>query len=301
VSELVWDVFRGGLRARAAAIVCELGIPAALLDGPKHVNELGGDPDAVHRFLRALASDGLFRETEPGVFEHTEASRLLTGPSGGFAELFGGPWLESTSRLDAHGNPTLGDFWAWLAERPRERALFDLAMAEGKERRVDRVADLPWRDGETVVDVGGGNGSFLVELFARRPVLRGISFDLPETVRDEAQLGAAGIAFEEGSFFERVPPGDTYVLGTILHDWGNDEALAILRTIREHAPAGSRVLILDAVVQSGNEPQGSKWLDLLMMQMGGRERTEPEWRALVAAADLELEEIRDGLVTCRSR
>jgi hypothetical protein len=302
-----WDVLRGGLRTRAAGIAAELGIADELAGGPRAVADLAGatgaDADALGRYLRALASDGIFEEVEPGVYRNTEASELLrSGTStGAFAQLFGSTWLEATARLDAAGTVSLPDYWEYLAGHPEERRLFDQAMAEGKERRVDRVAGLEWRDGETVVDLGGGNGSFLLELFARRPGLRGIVFDLPETVRDEAALAAAGITFEEGSFFDRVPPGDTYVLGTVLHDWSDDRAEAILRTIHDHAPAGARVLILDAVVPSGNEPHGAKWLDLLMLAMRGRERTEAEWRPLVAAAGLSIESIQDGLVQCRSR
>ena len=72
-------------------------------------------------------------------------------------------------------------FWEWLAERPDERATFDMAMEHGLGRRVDRLRLYPWRGDETVVDVGGGNGSLLLALLERRPGLRGIVFDRPET------------------------------------------------------------------------------------------------------------------------
>jgi DNA-binding Lrp family transcriptional regulator len=300
---LLWTLLRGAIGTRVTAIVSELGVADALADGPRPVAELaaevGAHPDTLHRYLRALASDGVFAEVEAGVFENTPASALLgrEGSWGAFAQLFGGVWYGAVGDLDAsRENAFEPDLWAWLAEHPRERALFDLAMEEGKERRVERLAGFGW-NGETVVDVGGGNGSFLLELFARQPGLRGIVYDLPETVRDDARLAAAGIVFEEGSFFDRVPEGDIYVLGTILHDWPDDRAAAILETIREHAPAGARVLILDAVVQPGNDPQGAKWLDVLILAtLGGRERTEPEWRALVEGAGLRIDAIEDGLV-----
>ena len=94
------------------------------------------------------------------------------------------------------------DFWSWLAEHPEERAAFDRAMEQGWERRVERLAAVDWRGDEVVVDVGGGNGSTLVELLKRRPGLRGIVFDLPETNRDEAALERAGVEFVPGDFFE---------------------------------------------------------------------------------------------------
>jgi hypothetical protein len=300
---LLWTLLRGAIGTRVTAIVSELRVADELADGPRPVDELAGevgaDADTLHRYLRALASEGVFAEIESGVFENTPASALLGRESswGAFAQLFGGVWYGAVGDLDATGEKAFEpDFWAWLAEHPRERALFDLAMEAGKERRVDRLAAFRW-NGETVVDVGGGNGSFLLELLERKPGLRGIVYDLPETVRDDARLAAAGIEFEEGSFFERVPEGDVYVLGGILHDWPDDRAAAILETIRGHAPSSARVLILDSVVQTGNDPQGSKWLDLLMLAtLSGRERTEPEWRALIEGAGMRLDAIEDGLV-----
>ena len=123
--------------------------------------------------------------------------------------------------------------------------------------------------------------------------------DLPETVRDEAELAAAGIEFVAGSFFEEVPVGDVYVLGTVLHNWDDEQAAAILRSIGRHR--GARVLIVDAVIPPGNEAHGAKWLDLLMLAISGRERTEREWRALVEGAGLELVSVEDGLIEARCR
>jgi hypothetical protein len=146
------------------------------------------------------------------------------------------------------------------------------------------------------VDVGGGNGSLLVELLQRHAGLRGIVFDLPETNRDEAALGAR-IEFVAGSFFDSVPRGDAYVLSTILHDWDDERAAAILRTIRVSAPDDARLLVLDAVVPAGNEPHGAKWLDLLMLvHFNGRERNEAQWRELLAAGGWEPVRIEDGLI-----
>jgi SAM-dependent methyltransferase len=307
--EQLWQLLRGALTARALGLAADLGVSAALVDGPRPVDEVAGevgaDPDTLRRILRALASDGVFAEDDPGIFRNTPASELLQTGWGDFAHLFGGLFHRTAGALDASGEPSFQalfgtDFWAYLAEHPDERAAFDRAMEQGKERRVARLAEIEWREGETVVDVGGGNGSFLAALLEQEPGIRGIVFDLPETVRDDAALAAAGIEFVEGSFFDRVPPGDTYVLGTILHDWPDEQAAAILGTIRRHAPPGARVLILDDIVAPGNEPHGGKWLDLLMLAFaGGRERTEPEWRALVQAAGLELEALRDGLIEAR--
>jgi hypothetical protein len=287
----IWNLVRGALGTRALAIVSELGVADALATGPRPTSELarelGADADTLQRLLRALASEGVFAEEGSGVFCNTDASELLRRCGGwhDFARLFGGIWYRTVAELDATGVPTFPrmfgtDFWAWLAAHPEERAAFDRAMEQGKERRMDRFAPVEWRGDETVVDVGGGNGSLLLELVRVQPGLTGIIFDLPETVRDEAALGE--IEFVAGDFFDRVPEGDVYILPGILHDWDDERAAAILRTIRAAAPAEARLLIVDSVVAPGNEPSGAKWLDLLILALlGGRERTQAQWRELL--------------------
>jgi SAM-dependent methyltransferase len=307
----LWDALRGALVTRALAIVADLGVPKALAQGSRPVEdvarEVGADPDTLHRLLRALASDGIFDEEEPGTFRHTKASEQLLDPGwSAFAHLFGGVFYRALGELEASGKTRFpeafgADFWSWLAARPKERAIFDRAMEQGKDSRVERLDGVEWRGDETVVDVGGGNGSLLVELLRRQPGLRGIVFDLPETVRDETALGDR-IEFFAGSFFESVPKGDVYVLSTILHDWDDEKAVEILRTIRAAARPDSRLILLEAVVPAGNEPGGGKWLDLLMLALfAGRERDEVQWRALLDAGGFEPTSIEDGLIQARCR
>jgi hypothetical protein len=304
----LWDALRGGLVTRALALAAEHGVAHALLDGPRSVDELaatsGADPDVLHRVLRALASDGIFEEVEPGVFANTETSDLLTVDGwSDFAHLFGGSWLEAVAALDLSGEASFprvhGDeFWSWLKAHPDDRAAFDRAMAQGWQRRLERIESIEWRGDETVVDVGGGNGSFLVHFLERHPRMRGIVFDLPETVRDEAAFPDR-CEFVEGSFFESVPSGDVHVLGTIIHDWDDKSARRILRTVR--ASAGERLVLIEAVVQPGNAPQGAKWLDLLMLVISaGRERTEAQWRELLASTGWEPVRFHEsGLIEAR--
>lgn len=308
----LWDLMRGAMATKALGVVADLRLAEALAKGPRPVAELaeetGSDPRTLHRILRALASDGVFAEEEPGVFRNTEASELLRGEGWAeFGHLFGSVFSEATSTLDPRvGDETFTekfgtDFWSWLEAHPEERRSFDAAMAGGKERSAERLSQLNWRSDETVVDVGGGNGALLRALIERQPELRGIVFDLPETVRDEASLGDR-IQFVAGSFFETVPKGDAYVLSAILHDWNDDRAGAILRTIHAAAPEGARLLLIENVVAPGNEPQGSKWLDLLMLVLaGGRERTAEDWRELIEGAGFELSSVEDALIQARCR
>src|SRR5687768_15001571 len=165
---MLWNIMRGALATRALGLVADLRVADALASGPRHVEDVardvGADPDTLHRLLRALATDGVFAEEERGVFRNTAASELLHRDGwDDFAHLFGGDWHRAAGALDAKASEpaflrTFGtDFWTWLGDHPDERAIFDRAMVNGTERRVDRLAALPWRGDETVVDVGGGN------------------------------------------------------------------------------------------------------------------------------------------------
>jgi hypothetical protein len=307
----LWDLMRGSLAAKALGVTADLRLAELLVDGPRSVDELaassGADAATLHRILRALASDGVFAEGEPGVFRNTDASDLLRRESWReFAHLFGAVFLEAATTIDPRtAEQTFprkfgADFWSWLEANPTERVSFDAAMAGDKGRHAERLAALDWRAEETVVDVGGGNGALLRALLARQPRLRGVILDLAETDRDEAALGDR-IIFVAGNFFESVPAGDAYVLSAILHDWDDEQAAAILRTIRAAAPQHARLLLIETVLPPGNDPNGAKWLDLLMLVLGGRERAEEDWRPLLEAAGFAPQSIEDGLIqaTCR--
>jgi hypothetical protein len=306
---ILWSFLRGALMTRAIAIAADLGIAVALADGPKHVGRLaeeaGADPDTLQRVLSALAADGVFRETEPGVFDNTEVSNLLRDTSqSALAHLFGGAYFRAIAELDASGGQqpfsrAFGtDFWSWLSEHPAERDAFDQAMSNGVQLRVEQLASLDWRGDEVVVDLGGGNGALLVELLRDRPGMRGILFDLSSTVRDD-RLPDDRIELVVGSFFEEVPAGDAYVLSAVIHDWDDEAAGAILRTIRSCAPPHARLVVIDGVLgpESGSE---WRWADLhLLAVLGGRERDATEWRRLLAAGGFEPVSIRNGLIEAR--
>jgi hypothetical protein len=302
--ETIWNALRGALVTRALAIAAELRVARTLMAGPRSVDELaresGADADALYRVLRALASDGVFEEAEPRVFRNTDASEVLARDGwDDFAGLFGGTWLQAVAALDASGEPSFprahrNEYWAWLAAHPDERAAFDRAMAQGWRSRLERLQSVNWRGDELVVDVGGGNGALLLALLERHPQMRGVVFDLPETVRDEAALGDR-CTFVEGSFFESVPRGDVHLLSTILHDWDDRSAHRILETVR--AAPSQRLIVLDSVIEPGNDPDGAKWLDLLMLTLaGGRERTAEQWRALLADAGWQPTRIGHGVL-----
>jgi hypothetical protein len=95
----------------------------------------------------------------------------------------------------------------------------------------------------------------------------------------------------QGSFFESVPRGgDIYILKTVIHDWNDELAVRILRNCGEAMAARSRLLVIESIVPEGNKPHFSKFMDLnmLVLNHGGRERSEREYRSLFGRAGLEV-------------
>jgi hypothetical protein len=73
-----------------------------------------------------------------------------------------------------------------------------------------------------------------------------------------------------GDFFESVPAsGDAYLLRHVLHDWDDREAISILENCRNAMRPGGRVLVVETVIPGGNDPCFGKWLDLMMLVVGG--------------------------------
>jgi hypothetical protein len=150
----------------------------------------------------------------------------------------------------------------------------------------------------TLVDVGGGNGSVLAAVLGRHPGLRGVLFDRPDVVeRAGPNLQAAGLqdrcAAVGGNFFESVPAGgDAYLMRHIIHDWDDEQSLAILRNCRKVMRPAGKLLLVETVIPPGNDPCFAKLLDLNMLVIpGGLERTEREYRELLAAAGFGLARI----------
>jgi hypothetical protein len=295
----------GFMITKTIGAVVRLGIPELVAERPRPAAELaaasGADPDALRRALRTLASVGVFAE-EDGLIRHTELSKLLRPDAPASLEpqalLFSGlhfsTWEDAFETFRTgepafprvHGAP----LFDWLGEHPEEAETFNRAMAGGAVGRRKPLLERDWTGVETVVDVGGGTGATLTALLARHEHLRGTVFDL-EHARDGAEqaIEAAGLAerctFAAGSFFDEVPAGaDAYVLSAILHDWDDEHAGAILRTCRTAATAATRLLVVDSVISSGAEPDWAKLIDLhMLVALGGRERSEEEWRALLGA------------------
>lgn len=187
----------------------------------------------------------------------------------------------------------------YMAEHLEAAANFDRAMISVHGRETDLLLKAyDFSQFSLLADIGGGNGSVLAVILKHTPALRGLLFDLGHVIdRARSQLEAAGLAsrceLKSGSFFESVPVGpDGYFMRHIIHDWDDQRALTILRHCRASIPRHGKLLIAESIIPPGNQPFVGKILDLTMLVLpGGQERTEAEYRALLAQAGFEIAQI----------
>jgi len=309
------QMISGYWSSQAIYAAAKLGLADLLKDGPRTAGELaaaaGVHEDGLFRVLRALASIGLFAETAPRTFALTPMAALLQSDVDGsqrdLAIMMGEEHYEVWGRLvealqtgeNAFEKRCGAPIFDYLAQHPEQGRIFDAAMTGIHGRETAAVIEAyDFADIRRLVDVGGGNGSKLTAILQRHPALRGVLFDLPHVVdRAEPLLQAAGVAdrceVARGNFFEAVPSGgDAYLLRHIIHDWNDEQAVVILRNCAAALTDGGRVLLVESVIPPGNEPFAAKFLDLTMMLIpGGKERTEAEYRTLLAAAGLKLDRI----------
>lgn len=90
-----------------------------------------------------------------------------------------------------------------------------------------------------------------------------------------------------------VPAGaDAYLLSHVIHDWDEEHCLTLLGNCRRAMAAGGRLLIVEEVLSGANEPSTGKMADLAMLvAQRGQERTEAEYRELLAKADFRLSRV----------
>ena len=308
----------GGYRiSQAIYVAAELGIADLLKRRGKTADELaaetGSHPESLYRVLRLLAGAGLVVENAPRRFVLTRLGAGLAsnipGSPAALARLVlrrfkWEPWghlLENvrtgqSAFQQVHG---VGVF-EYLQEHPDEGRLFDAAMTENTARDgKDIAACYDFSNMQVVADIGGGQGLLLASILRAHPALHGILVDLPEVIsRGRSVLEACGVSqrcnMVCGSFFEPLPPdADAYLLRHIVHDWNDVDAQRILENCRLAAGVDGRILVVEQLVGTDHR-SGSALLanDLeMMVNIGGKERTEPEFRELFARAGLQVRRI----------
>ena len=299
--------------SQALSLVADLEIADRLAAGERSVDDLaamtGSHADALYRIMRLLAAEGVFRETSARHFELTDVGEALRSDGSSNSRdlirmLNREPYLAfaQLSYSVRTGLPAFGEVFGkprfdWLADHPDEAALFQRAMiALGKDANEAVAEAYDFGPFSRVVDVGGGHGQLLRAILARHPHVSGVLFDLASGI-EAAREGAGGnlprTEFVAGSFFESVPPGaSVYVLKKVIHDWNDKQAVVILRNCRDAMMPHGRVLVAEAIIPAGNEPNQIKLIDANMLVVtGGAERTQAEYATLFAASGLQLERV----------
>jgi hypothetical protein len=306
---------------RALALAAKLGLADLLKDGPRSAHDLAAATQthapSLARLMRLLASAGVFAELPDGTFALTPLGEPLRADAPGSVRalvlLFAGveaqdAWqdLEYSIRT---GEPSFRraaagtDPYALMAGSRELTALFDQAMATFKPWTAAAVAAaIDFSAFGKVVDVGGGNGALLIGLLKAHPALAGVVFDQPHAAaRAREQIAAAGLAGRcevvAGSFFEEVPRGaDAYLICNVLVDWDDERAAVILRNCRAAMPRHGQVLIVEEVyparVDESDKCRHAGAIDVLMLLCtGGRQRTEEEFRDLLAVSGFRLSRV----------
>ena len=287
-----------------------------LADGPKTAEELAG-PTGTHapslyRLLRTLSSHGLFAEDGERRFALTALSEpLRTGAPGSVktsvqmitGDLFQRTFANLTYSVQTGKTAFEKEFGAnifeYLSTRPDDASMFsDLMVGFHGPETAAVAAAYDFSGVGAIADIGGATGNMITTILAKNPEAKGLIYDLPHNEAAAlALVGSRGMServkFEAGNFFESVPEGyDAYLMSHIIHDWSEEQCLTILTNCRRAMGPKSRLLIVEFVLPPGNEFHPGKMTDMIMLAVpGGEERTEQQYRELLAKAGFRLERV----------
>jgi hypothetical protein len=299
----------------AVACLAQLGIPDFVEGGPKSAVELasqiGAQPQALYRLMRATACVGILSEGPDGKFSETPMSAVLrsnaTPSLRAFAIMGGREWhgrgwshLEYCVRTgkqameQIYGVP----IFEYFKQNPGEGKIFNDTMTAISTTDSPAVAAAySFAAIRSIVDVGGGHGLLLATILEGNPHLRGTLFDVPHVVQGAANGPLKTVmdrcALSSGDMFCSVPAGaDAYIMKHIIHDWPDDACIKILTACRKGVNSGGKLLVVDTVIHPGNDFFPGKFLDLQMLIFpGGCERTEKQFRDLFSASGWQLSRI----------
>ncbi|HET7278410.1 MAG TPA: methyltransferase [Dermatophilaceae bacterium] len=317
----------GAYRLTAAVVaMTELSLPDHLASGPRTPEDLaaaaGVDPDLLGRLVRMLAAQGALLVDDQGRYANTGLSAALrVGPMRdmllGWAALPGvvRAWSGLASGIRSGRSPfevvNRSSFHDYLVANPAEAAAYDRAMGSTSQGFEDLAKTLELSGRETVVCVGGGNGMELGPLLDRYPGVRAILVDFPDTVpAAEAALAALGIRdrveIAPGDARRAVPPGDTYVMSTVLRCLDDESARDVLRSCRRSAAPGATLHAFEIPLPEGRPQYPAAMMDLTAwVAYGGKDRTVSRWRELFAETGWRLEDVvivtePYGMLSCTS-
>ena len=309
-------VIRAYRQARCVGVAVELGLPDRLADRPRTAvqlaAEVGAHAPSLRRLLRTLEAMEIVTEDDSGRYSITRLGEELRQDRLGPVAQFFNSEHHSQSWLHLDHSIRTGDRafdyvygmrnWDFYVTHPVEGAIFDAAMsAITGPVSVAVAAAFDFSKFELVADIGGGDGTLLVEILRRYPSVRGMLFDRPNVVkRAQKRLAATGLRdrceLVPGSFLEGVPRGaSVYLMKSIIHDWEEPVVGTILDNCRSAVgESGAPLLIVERVLPKKIGPEALDDLlnDLDMLaNPGGQERTDEEYSVLLRRAGFKLERI----------
>lgn len=315
-AEVLSQMIAGLVRIQLIYVAAKLGIADLLKDRPKNSEELaesvGAHPRTLYRVLRALSSLGVFTENENSTFELTPVSELLqTGAPGSLrskAIFFGEEWVWRPLGKLLHsvktGENAFDHIFAmnvfdYYSQNPEAGEIQNALMTNVTVQEGPAILDAYDFSGiEKIVDVGGGHGTLIAAILKAYPLMHGVLAEVPSVID-----GAKGSIESKGlvdrcelvavDFFNNVPKGgDAYILKRVIYDWEDDRAVIILKNCRKVIANRGRLLLMETVIPSSNEPHPGKVSDIFMMLVaGGLMRSEVEFEQLLNAADFRLTRI----------
>ena len=302
--------------ARCIYILAKLGIPDVIKDGPKTAAELAEVTEAhapsLFRVLRALAAVGVITHDHQDRFGQTPLSETLRSDVPGSMRAFAltelgeehypawGELLYSVRTGGIAFDKAFGEpCWEFFKKHPDNAKIFNDAMSGMTAQTEQALHDSYTFEGiGTIMDVGGGHGGFITSILKRNPSMRGVLFDAPQVIEGARQpVAESGVGDRceliGGDFFKSVPKGaDAITMKMIIHDWNDEQSIAIMKNCYSALPENGKLILVEAVVPPGDEMHFSKFIDLNMLVMtGGRERTPEEFRKLYEASGFQLTRI----------
>lgn len=296
-----------------------LGIPDLIGDSTKTAEELaaetGIEPQRLYRLLRAATAIGVLHSVHSGRFELTSIGRLFRSDSSWQASMHHAmhshpavwrAWgaLDDCVRAGKPAFDLVNDasLFSYLERDPKLANYFHAAMATGTTSQIPAIlANYDFSGFMHIVDVGGGNGTFLSAILAANPQARGTLFDTAGALAEAPKiLAAAGVAdrckITAGDFFESVPDGaDAYLLKSVLHDWDDDSCIRIQANCRKAMASDGKVIVLTSIMPENHtttDPADFMAVTMqdieVMVMCSGAIRTIVEHERLFTAAGLKL-------------
>jgi hypothetical protein len=340
-------IAKGQLITRSISVVTNLKIADYLVEGPKRIDQLAektnSHPDSLYRILRMLSSVGIFAEVKEEAADNGSkqfkltpmASLLQSNEKNSIKNLSLLLNIESFKRaLDdllytvqtgenafKHANDL--NLFEYLQQNQKDAEIFNNAMTSLTSSQVSSISSMyDFSQFNSIVDIGGGQGSLLFTILKNNSKLHGILFDLPYAIESaKNRIESDGSTLDSsirsrckliaGDFFKSIPSGSTatadgYILKNVILNWDDKSATVILKNCLQAMKSivksnqegkqkvNTKLLIIDVIMPpEGNEAFIGKFLDIqmLVLTQSGKIRTEKEFSKLLNSCGFDITNI----------